>query len=828
MLSINKVGKKIAQLMGDGNQYGLDDTTNFTHFKQLCEHAPFAHLLPYQAYDEARQLFLNDNSIGFGLELLPLTGASIEEINRLTSMLNEKLPVNADLHIQLIASNKIGEYLDRFKEVRGRAGINTQLAENRYEYYKRITHTSITKHAPAYLRDYRIFIYYSEPIAEIEDLQFTNIENLREAWKTSLESITVVKNLDITSFMGIVSETLNPTDSIYWPKVSYDRLNKISGQVVKINTSYDINDSSINVSYDNSKFVIQNFSVESFPEQAALWQSGENIGKIMDSSLQLSCPFILNLHLRAFDKQASKARAQKQFMLNEKKASSRMAVIMPSIKHKHKDWTYLRDELNGTQRLVKVSYALTLISKEVEYKKDYIRLNDLFSANHWQVACDRFLQLPVFLQNLPFLMTSGLHEDLNYFNRHKTMTMFNAVNLMPLVAEYKGVPASPGLMFVGRRGQISNWSNFDNRDGNYNLAIAAKSRAGKSFLMQDIISNTLCQSGIVRVIDLGRSYEKFCKLVGGQYVELKDGVCINPFTHVVELSKSLSQIKAIIATMAHPSGDVSDKELSFITNAITLAWDKKKNNTTITDVVFELAKSEDNVAADWTILLEKYTKDGQFAAYFQGSSTIDISNPFIVLELEELKNKADLKAVVVLSIMLQITEEFYGLPRDIKKLCVIDEAWDLLHASKVTAGFIEAGYRRVAKQNGAFVTIVQSVNDYFRNETGIAIFENSDNQIIMAQLNSTIDQLKNNKRLNFTPYEEQLLRSFAGTNQYKECLIRTPNGSNVARVVFDPFTRILYSTRGEEFEAVNRLVANGLNMQDAVSEVARKVYADEY
>jgi len=396
------------------------------------------------------------------------------------------------------------------------------------------------------------------------------------------------------------------------------------------------------------------------------------------------------------------------------------------------------------------------------------------------------------------------------------------------LAEYKGTSNANGLMFVGRRGQIANWSNFANRDGNYNIAIAAKSRAGKSFLMQELIFDVLCQNGIVRVIDLGRSYEKFCKLVNGQYIEMTQGICINPFTHVVDISKSLSQIKSIIAIMAHSSGNVSDKELSFIANSIQIAWDKKGNLATISDVVLALSEVDDNVAKDLVILLQKFSKGGQFETYFEGPSTIDVKNPFIVLELEELKDKPDLKSVVVLSIMLQITEEFYGLPRSIKKLCVIDEAWDLLHSSKQTAEFIEAGYRRVAKQNGAFATLVQSINDYFRNEMGIAIFENSDNQIILAQLDTTIDQLKNNQRLKFTPYEERLLRSFAGTNQYKECLIRTPSGTSLVRILIDPFTRILYSTKGEEFEAVKNLVAQGCTMDEAVSLVAKKVYGDEY
>ncbi|MBP9777636.1 MAG: type IV secretion system protein TraC [Rickettsiaceae bacterium] len=829
MLSLNQFGEKIANLLGDAKSYGNNTVKSFTDFKKLTEYAPFAHLLPYQSYDESRQLFLNDQSIGFGLELMPLTGVSEDEINRLVSMFNDKLPSDGNLHIQLIASSKIGHYLDGFFKTRGTQNvINQRLALKRTEYYEKATQQSISKHSPFYLRDYRVFVYYSESITQSFGLQMDVLDNLREAWKTSISSMTVVDNLDIRNFMSIISSILNPSQDIDQQVKNYNKFDRITEQLINVDTVYEVTEHHLKVSSNNQDYIIQGFHASKLPEKAALWQTGENIGKLLDSSLQISCPMIINLHLKAMDKSSSKQRAQNQFMLNDKKARGPLARMFPSIIKKHSDWMILRDLLDGSERLAKVSYQVTLISNPDNAQKDAIRLRDLFIANSWELNLDKHLQLPSFLENLPFLMTAGLYQDLTYFGRFRTMTMFNAVNIMPLVAESKGTGNADGLMFVGRRGQVANWSNFANRDGNYNIVVAAKARSGKSFLMQEIISNVLCQGGIVRVIDLGRSYEKFCKLVDGQYVEMKEGVCINPFTHVVDINKSLSQIKAIIATMAHPGGDITDKELSFISNAITKAWIKFKNQATISNVIDELAIINDLVAKDLVILLEKFGKTGQFATYFEGDSTIDVSNPFIVLELEELKDKADLKSVVVLSIMLQITEEFYGKSRDIKKLCVIDEAWDLLHSSKQTAEFIEAGYRRVAKQNGAFATIVQSINDYFRNEMGIAIFENSDNQIILAQLDSTIENLKNNKRLSFTPYEERILRSFSGTGQYKECLIRTPAGSNVYRIVFDPFSRILYSTRGEEFEAVSRLVASGLSMQDSVEQVAREVFPDEY
>ncbi len=54
-------------------------------------------------------------------------------------------------------------------------------------------------------------------------------------------------------------------------------------------------------------------------------------------------------------------------------------------------------------------------------------------------------------------------------------------------------------------------------------------------------------------------------------------------------------------------------------------------------------------------------------------------NPFIVLELEELKAKKDLQKIVLLVLMYQISERMYLGSRTQTKSCVIDEAWVVSH-----------------------------------------------------------------------------------------------------------------------------------------------------
>jgi Mrp family chromosome partitioning ATPase len=76
-------------------------------------------------------------------------------------------------------------------------------------------------------------------------------------------------------------------------------------------------------------------------------------------------------------------------------------------------------------------------------------------------------------------------------------------NTAPLTAEWKGT-GTPLLMTFGRRGQVQFVDFFDNRKGNYNVAVAATSGAGKSFFTNELVVATRSTGGRVSLIDAGK------------------------------------------------------------------------------------------------------------------------------------------------------------------------------------------------------------------------------------------------------------------------------------------------------------------------------------
>ena len=108
--------------------------------------------------------------------------------------------------------------------------------------------------------------------------------------------------------------------------------------------------------------------------------------------------------------------------------------------------------------------------------------------------------------------------------------------MAPWIAEWKGnVPygQDPMLMFLGRRGQVCYLDPFLNTKGNFNVAVAAASGAGKSFFTQDYVKAILGSGGKAFIIDSGRSYENLCKILDGEYIDFEEGntICLKIFAN---------------------------------------------------------------------------------------------------------------------------------------------------------------------------------------------------------------------------------------------------------------------------------------------------------
>ena len=153
--------------------------------------------------------------------------------------------------------------------------------------------------------------------------------------------------------------------------------------------------------------------------------------------------------------------------------------------------------------------------------------------------------------------------------------------------------------------------------GNYNGAVVATSGSGKSFLLNEITSSVVGTGGRAWIIDVGRSYERTCKLLGGQFIEFTDAsmININPFTHVHEMdTDEMSQLKRVVAQAIESTAEVSDLSMSWIEQAIREVWDAKGNDSTFSDIADVMLADDDQRIRDMGDALFPYTRAGAYGA----------------------------------------------------------------------------------------------------------------------------------------------------------------------------------------------------------------------
>jgi conjugal transfer ATP-binding protein TraC len=819
---VEKIGEKVATYFGDYTPKGVTKTPDRNKVRMMIDHHTLSSLLPYERYDAESSMYINKKSVGFILEASTLIGSSEEVENILSSIITDTLPPTADMQFLLWASPKIEPILEAFKETRSKNETYRWLAQKRVDYLKKGAHESLSKFGSLLLRDFRLFITVSMPKKYGDS--HAELIGLRDDLESSLKSINLSnKRINAHEFLSTFSDIITPTRDLAPSVIHWNELDSLSLQITNPEWNLTVNADSLYFSSEHEKVDVRCLTVREFPQKATQWKVTENIGQLFNATLQIPCPFTVSFSLRKVNQEKAIASTQITSMNRESTAKSPLARFKPSVNKEYEDWQFVRQRLSEGDSLVKTFYQITLFSQPDEANACERRLRDLYRANGWKLRKESFLQLQTWMSSLPMMMTEGLFDDLKHFGRLKTMTAFNAVNVAPLQGEWKGTK-TPSLILPGRRGQLATWNPYDN-EGNFNIIIVAAPRKGKSALTNEYIVAILGAGGRVWVIDVGRSYEKTCKLVSGQFIEFSEdtNICLNPFSTISNINESMELIKPLLSSMARPITGATEEEANFLEKAIQGAWARKGTKTTISTIAEWLAEQSNPISINLAHLLFSYTANGTYARFFEGDCTIDFNNDFIVLELQALDSKKDLQRIIMQMLIFLISQAMYHGDRSQIKTCIIDEAWKQLNSNdKSQAEFIEAGYRTAPKHRGNFISIAHSVSDFHGNRMSKAAFDCSDFKIILGQNDEAINKLKQEKIMDMDGFTERLFKSLKITKDFSECVIKGPEGLSVHRIIFDPYSRILYSTKGEEFDAVNKLINSGMKLENAVQEVARQ------
>ena len=577
------------------------------------------------------------------------------------------------------------------------------------------------------------------------------------------------------------------------------------------------------------------FSIKSFPERFGLWQMGSLIGDLMQPALQYNSPFLLTLGVHLLDPNATRTTVTANHVRATQNAGSKMAVVMPDVGKKARDWTAAADVIDAGGSIVSLYHQLAVFSAPDRSVQNQETAKAIWRARGFELNADVYMHRQALIASLPMTLSPRFHGDLKKMRRVTRKTIGNAIHLAPLVAEWRGTK-TPTLLFAGRRGQLMTLDLYDNNLGNYNAAIIGAPGSGKSVLLNEMAWSYRSIGAKVWMQDLGRSFEKLCRKADGTYIEFRPDVqlSLNPFPLVEDINEDIDMLQPAIAKMAsmsRPMDEVQHKAISAMVLKLWVKYGRDLDMTILRDAfvqgtIEELGINNDQRIKDLAVMLNPYAKGGQYERFFSGPNTIDFSNDFVVIENEELKRKPDLHSVVNILLFYQITREMY-LTRNRKKVWFIDELKQQLGDAgsndQIMAASVEEAARRARKYGGSLVTATQSGDDYYGSTQMEAALNCSDWTFLLRQKSESIELLGRNGRISMDESKKRLLQSIRmEEGVFSECYVSSPVGEGVARIILDPFSHLLFSNKIDDNAPLDELRRTGYSIDDAINELLRR------
>lgn len=852
-LDVFNVAEIVRDVLGD-----KDTSARTAELIQELDYPHIRDLIPFNYYDKDSELFINNHSIGFIIEAQPLIGANEAFVEGMNRILQNNIPRGHYLQVALLGSEAIQESLEYGLKDFAWKGYKAEDCNHiTKNYYLSGTETSLKNKAnhPLTLRDYRLFFVYAIPISlsKINDVVMTKIKEARRNLLSSLSTNGMYcEAMGINAVMSFVRELVNfQCGRLRAYSSDYVEDKNIAHQMVNESTSYMIKPSHILINATDEQGVAYKsravgFHLDKNPDEHYLWQNGNIIADLRSVERAIVSPFIFTVILNTEEQTKSQSEANRKFMELEKKAKSSFAKIIPSTKREFDEWEKLRSKLlTGNSAITNYFIGMRIFCKDSDdlMARESERVIKAFENQGLRMVRSDYMQLRDWLASMPFAIVDiqDLWTDFRRTGAILRAETFQATNLLPLIGDNK--LSRSGIILPSYRNQLAFLDIFDETlpITNSNIFVSGTSGAGKSVLAQLLLWQVLNNNGIASVFDMGDSYKSFCSSVGGAYI---NGATLkfNPFANISKnttvenyLTKRAERIRDQLCILASPNGLLDEVHRSLILQAITEQYPKYEADMRIDHVVEYLQKYKKEILDSKGIvnrideisqLLKQYTTKGIYGEFFNSSEpTLKPDMKFVVTELGDLGSSKDLLMAVLFTLMVWVEDVMYNTPRDIRKINLIDEGWNLLgYSSPEIAYSIERFYRTVRRHFGSCATVTQSINDKNLSTAAQAAYDNSSFKFTLMQDAKAFEAFRKSEPTLFSEFEYEMIKRFPAARSvgYASALVNVGAYSSYHRLLLDPLTNALLSSTGRDFEYREKRLQEGEDIKDILFEMAER------
>ena len=692
-------------------------------------------LISVRAYQPEEALFLcDDKHLFFGFLCASLNGLDSGLDARLNGLLNQDWPTDTLVQCGLTLSPDLNQTLSQLRKIQQETNseFKSMLEQNIRQLEDGIKNPVTNGQK---LRRGCLWMTVKIPIGQLspQNDEIISVSRLQQTFSAGLETAGLASlAMDQNDWLRLNRILINHPEYSQWNNgpvsINDQALNE---QVFDPDTPLQVEHDHLVLGTGNKKRFVKVLVAKHLPSFAPLGIAFNFMGDSQNGHRGIKCYAQIHTLLHFPDLRQLETTLNNRQRIAIQQASGPITRFEPRLLERKKDFDVLFEALNKGDAPLKLTFALVLYC-------DSLKEANMLSSN----ACsyyrelgfmlyeDVYFMLPMFLNTLPgnaqkATQTIAMHE--------KTLATRHAVSLLPLFDDWPG-HQEVLMNLVSRRGQLMNLSLFES-NSNYNGIIAATSGAGKTVLVNEMISNILIRGGQCWALDIGEGYKKLCQHFDGLFLDFDQGsnIGMNPFALVHDYEEEGDILLALIIAMVSPREPLTPYQEASLREQIRELWERESTDSNIDLLQERLRQHPDERITDLAVQLSAFTSKGEYGRFFSGDNTLDINQSFTVLELRHLDSRKHLQRVVILELIYLIQQIMYFGDVSRRKLVVIDEAWNLMRDTQGAALFIEHGFRRFRRFNGANLMAAQRIEDFYETAAGRAALDNSATQFLLKQ-----------------------------------------------------------------------------------------------
>ena len=315
--------------------------------------------------------------------------------------------------------------------------------------------------------------------------------------------------------------------------------------------------------------------------------------------------------------------------------------------------------------------------------------------------------------------------------------------------------------------------------------ILGRTGAGKSFLLNFLITNLQKYAPHTFIFDLGGSFESLTQLFGGSYVRvgLESGdFKINPFS--LPPTKENLDFLALFLKVLIQGQRAGELEPSTERDL----FHQVENLYAVEPSLRTLGVLANTLGHDISTRLAKWTRGGQFGFLFDNAEDTISFSRFQCFDFQRLRRYPELLEPLLFYILHRANAVIADRQiSSVFKAFFIDEAWVFLKNPSIQRYVTEA-LKTWRKHNAAMILSTQSLDELKRSDILDVIIESCATKVFLANPDMDRDLYRRQFHLN-----ENEVELIAGLISKQQFLIKTPELAKVANLTVDAKSYWLYT-----------------------------------